>query len=106
MKKIILGVLLSSPVIAIAGTHNAYIKTIQGEGLDDPYNSIHLDKDIQGSPCSSTNDSDRFAISNQVHQSLALAALMADKKVTIMPTGVCNDAQIETINFLNLKASE
>jgi hypothetical protein len=100
----VLPLLVSVSTSAI--TYTAPIKQLQGEGLEDPYNSIHLDKNITTSPCSSTNDVNRFAISDNVHQSFALAALMAGKEVTIMPSGKCNSANIETINFILIKSSK
>jgi hypothetical protein len=107
MKNLIISIsLLLSSLSAYAVTYTSHIKQLQGEGLEDPYNSIHLNMDITGSPCGSTNTYDRFAISDNVHQSFALSALMAGKKVTIMPTGNCNSADIETINFITIKASE
>ncbi len=107
MNKSIIAILsLFVSVNASAVTYTSSIKHLQGEGLEDPYNSIHLELDITSSPCSSTNTSNRFAISDNVHQSFALAALMAGKKVTIMPTGRCNSANIETINFIVIKSSE
>ncbi len=105
-KSIFIFLLMLGSATASAITYNSDIKHLQGEGLEDSYNSIHLEMDVTESPCGSTNTSDRFAISDNVHQSFALAALMAGKKVTIMPSGICNAADIETINFIVIKASE
>ena len=106
IKVLIITISFFCSMSTLAGSHNSLIKQLQGEGLEDPYNSIHLIKDVTDSPCTSTNESDRFAISNNVHQSLALAALIAGKKVYIGSTGQCNAANIETINFLTIKAQD
>jgi len=103
-KSIIATLSLFISVSASAVTYTSSIKQLQGEGLEDPFNSIHLELDITSSPCSSTNASNRFAISDNVHQSFALAALMAGKKVTLMPSGSCNSANIETINYIIIKS--
>jgi len=82
------------------------ITQLKGEGLNDPFNSIYIDFEIEHSPCSSTNEVNRFAISDHVHQTFALAALLANKKVTIQTTGLCNSKNIETINNIVIKSSE
>ncbi|WP_444923457.1 hypothetical protein ACJJH9_16895 [Microbulbifer sp. DLAB2-AF] len=82
------------------------IDKIQGEGISDPYNTIHVKNDITNSPCSSTDQIDRFAIVNEVQQSVALAALMAGKKITIDTTGSCNSANIEIVNYIMIYADK
>ncbi|WP_444903817.1 hypothetical protein ACJJIU_00215 [Microbulbifer sp. CnH-101-E] len=107
MKKVLSTVLAAVlPVSAAMATtyQQVEIEKIQGEGIDDVYNSVHIKTDVNNSPCQSTNSTDRFAIVNNVQQSIVIAALMAGKKITIDTTGVCNDANIEIVNYIMLYA--
>ena len=101
--KTLLGALVLVPTLANAGFYSSTIRHLQGEGLEDPYNSVRINLDVTDSPCSSTNSNDRFAISDPTQQSFALAALMANKEISIMSTGQCNAAGIETINYILIK---
>ncbi len=94
---------LLMPSLSLAVTYDSKIKLLQVEGVGDAYNTVHLTLDITGSPCSSTNDADRFAIVNNAQQSAVIAAVMVDKTIKIMPTGNCNSGNIEEINFIMLK---
>lgn len=85
-----------------ANPYESKIKFVQGEGIGDPYNTIHLDLDITNSPCQNTNDRDRFEVVNEVQQSVALAAIMSGRKVWVNSTGICNSANIETINSITI----
>ena len=95
--------------ISFALARDAYsgkILRIQSEGIGDPYNTLYLDRDVINSPCKSSNQNNRFTIVNNAQQSTALAALMADKSITIMTTGVCNAADIETLNYIMIYADK
>ncbi len=102
MKKIL--TLISLIFLSSNASARAYlsnIEAVQGESPTDAYNTVHLEQDITDSPCSNTNDNNRFAIyDNNVQQSIALAAVMANKKIQLMPSGSCNAAGIEGINYI------
>lgn len=89
-----------------ARSYDSHIKQVQATSIDGAYNSIHLTFDVVDSPCASTNASNRFNITNEVQQAAALAALMANKKIQLMPTGQCNAAGIETINYILIRANQ
>lgn len=83
-------------------TYNGFIERLQTEEVGSPYNTLYLAQDVTESPCVSSNQSNRFAISNEMQYSAALSALMANKEVLIGTTGDCNAASIETINLIML----
>ena len=91
--------------ISMAGTYNGDIKQVQSEGLDDPYNTIHLEMDVTDSPCSNSNDRDRFQIMNEIQHSAALAALIAGKEVEVNTNGRCNGGNIEEVNYITIRRS-
>lgn len=99
--------LLTFSINSSARAYLSSVEKLQGESPTDAYNAIHLDKDITDSPCADTNTNDRFAIyDNNVQQSIALAAVMANKKVQLMPNGNCNAAGIEGINYITIFANQ
>ncbi len=99
IKSILLLCLICFVTIANAdtGPYISKIKVLQVTDVGEPYNTVFLLMDITNSPCSNTNQSDRFAIKNNAQHSTILAAVMSNKEVTIYGEGVCNSANIETI---------
>ncbi|HHC6471084.1 TPA: hypothetical protein ACN359_004508 [Vibrio parahaemolyticus] len=85
-----------------AATWEAEISSIQAEGINDPYNVIYLKTDISNSACENSNREDRLTLVNEVQHSTALAALMANKVVKVMGTGICNTAGLENVNFIQI----
>ena len=85
-----------------ASTYTAKISQIQAEGIGDTYNTLYLAYDVNDSPCSSSNAVNRFTIVNNAQQSVALAALMADKIVTVQTNGTCT-GNVEAINYIIIK---
>lgn len=105
MKKLIpILLLLSIAQASTAITYTGRIKSLQGEGLNDAYNTVHLYNDVTQSPCADTNRVNRFNIINEVQQGMALAALISGREITLMPSGKCNAADIETVNFIKIDA--
>jgi len=71
--------------------------------IGNPFNTVHLVNNITDSPCSGTNQYNRFAIINNAQHSTILAALMANKEITIYgKDGPCNSADIEEISDLRI----
>lgn len=103
MRILILTIVIISASVHAARNYTSKVEAVQVEGLNDPYNSIHLVFDVTDSPCSSTNANDRFAISDSSHQAAALAAVVANKEIGLMPTGTCNAADIERINYILIR---
>ncbi|MEW6995698.1 hypothetical protein AADZ84_15720 [Colwelliaceae bacterium MEBiC 14330] len=98
---ILFGVLVTKSVLA--SSHEAHISKIQTTDIGNPYNTVWLNKDITDSPCSSTNEHNRYTLSTNVQHSTALAALMANKKITVAGTGTCKN-NIEIVSNIQLKA--
>jgi hypothetical protein len=101
MRLLLLCLFFTSSVSATT-VSNTYITRIQAEGLEDPYNTLYMDADLSKSPCANTQARKRLAIVNETQHSTALAALLANKKVTVMGTDRCNSVGIETINFITI----
>ena len=102
-KSILPAIIMLVPLTANAITYESSIKQLQAEGIDDPFNTVYLNIDVTISPCSSTNSEDRFAIVNNAQHSAVLAALMANKTITISPSGSCNSGDIEEVNYVIIK---
>ncbi len=85
-----------------SGPYIAKIERLQATSVGHPYNTIFLAIDITDSPCSSTNSFNRFTITSDAQQSVILAALMADKTITLYGTGSCNGSDIETISNIRI----
>lgn len=94
--------LLASDIAAATGPYTSAIKVMQITSIDHPYNTVHLVIDVSDSPCTSTNQHDRFHVQNSLQHSGLLAALMAGKPVTIYGTGSCNSVGIETIGDVRI----
>jgi hypothetical protein len=94
--------LVSGYATGSTGPYVSTIKKLQVNNIGNPYHTVHLTLDITDSPCSSTNEHNRFAILNAEQHSTILAALMAGKQITIYGRGTCNDADIEEISEIRL----
>jgi hypothetical protein len=79
------------------GPYTARISTLQVTDVGSSFNNVFLQLDITNSPCASTNQHNRFTIRNNAQQSVVLAAVMADKPITIFGTGACNSGGNEEI---------
>ncbi|BDU39594.1 hypothetical protein [Vibrio nigripulchritudo] len=95
---LLLSLLLSTTAHSASWTAN--ISKIQAEGIKDPYNVIYLKTDINSSACDKSNSQNRLTLVNEIQHSTALAALMANKVVTVQGSGVCNAAGLENINYV------
>ena len=101
MRKAILvlfGVFLSCYAYASTGPYVSTINTLQVLDIGHSYTTVHLTKDVTDSPCSSTNQFNRFTITSNAQLSLILAALMANKTIRVYGTGACNSVNIENIS--------
>lgn len=85
------------------GPFTSTIKQLQVKDIGNPYNTVFLDIDITNSPCSSTNQSDRFTVLNSAQQGTVLAAVMSKREVTIYGKGTCNTGNIEDISAIIIK---
>ncbi len=92
---------VSTSVFA-TGPYTSKIKTLQATSIGHPYNSVHLELDVNNSPCSGTNSYNRFTITSNAQYSTILAALMAGKDITIYGTGACNTVNIETVGDVRI----
>jgi len=96
-------IISSSASASQTGPFTSQIKQMQVKDVGNPYNTVHLVEDITTSPCASTNQFDRFTITNNVQHSTILAALMANKTITIYGKGApCNSANIEEISDIRI----
>ena len=104
--KFILGIMLlgASTFSLSSTTYPGKITKIQAEGDGEPYNTVYLDFDVTNSPCSSTNDINRFTFTSEFQKSVALAAMLADKRVTIATDNLCK-SNIEGINNIVIFAN-
>ncbi|TVZ40341.1 hypothetical protein P886_4768 [Alteromonadaceae bacterium 2753L.S.0a.02] len=102
MMKILVTILTVCTLVSTsqAGVYTATIDRIQAEGIGDNFNVIYPNVNITDSPCTRTNNENRLTIKNEAQMSVALAALISDKKVTIQGSGNCNEAGIETANYI------
>ena len=102
LKIIIIFIFIIFPIFASAtGPYTSTIAKIQTTAIGSPYNTVWLTINVSDSPCSSTNVNNRFTIVNAEQQSTILAALMANKQITIYGTGTCSH-DIEAINAVQL----
>ncbi|MGR2701645.1 hypothetical protein [Vibrio campbellii] len=99
-KRLLLMLSLFLSATAHSAAWTAKISKIQAEGIKDPYNVIYLKTDINNSACETSNNQNRLTLVNEVQHSTALAALMANKVVTVQGSGVCNAAGLENINYV------
>ena len=103
-KRICLPTLLTVTMSAYAtGPYSSKIDKLQVADLQNPYNTVFLLHDITDSPCTSTNAHNRFAVDEEIQFSTILAAVMADKSITISGTGTCNAANVETIGTVTVR---
>ena len=93
--------LLSVEVFA-SGPYTTSIKKLQATDITSPYNTVFLNIDITESPCSSTNVHNRFAIVSNAQQSVILAAVLANKEITVTGLGTCNAADVEILNTVSI----
>ena len=90
---------ISGYAIGSTGPYVSKIKTLQVNNIGNPYHTVHLTLNITDSPCSGTNQFNRFAILNAEQHSVILAALIAGKGISIYGNGACNSADIEEIRL-------
>lgn len=99
--KLLFGTLLlifaTFSVATASTTYPGKITRIQAEGDGEPYNTVYLNYDVTDSACTSTNSLNRFTLTSDFQKSVALAAMLADKNVTIATDGQCR-SNIEGIN--------
>ncbi len=96
------GIVIFCANVNASGPYEASIKKIQTTSIGNPYNTVWLDLDITTSPCSSTNQHNRYTLTSNVQHSTVLAALMAGKKITIAGSDTCiND--IEQVSNIYIK---
>lgn len=99
--KIMLCSVLAFSFSVNAGSYTGLIKQLQVEGIGEAHNTLYIDLDITDSPCASTNSLNRLTLKNNAQQSAAMAALIANKVVTLHTQGVCSST-IEEINYIML----
>ena len=104
MIRTLLRALLFVPGIAAAATgpYTATISLLQATDVSDPWNTVWLNFDVTNSPCANTNVLNRFAITSSAQHAVILAAVMANKTITIYGTGTCNAGGIESIQALQI----
>ena len=88
---------------ATTGPYVAKIDYLQTTDVGDKHNTVFLLLDITDSPCASTNQHNRFTITNNVQHSTILSALMANKEITIHGTCTCNSSDIENIGNVRIR---
>ena len=91
-----------STMTQATGPYVSEINFIQATKMGHSYNTVHLKNNITNSPCTSTNQFNRFNITSEVQQSVILSALLSEKVITIYGTGSCNGANIETIGDVRI----
>jgi hypothetical protein len=103
---LLLGAMFYASPSWATGPYEAYVDRLQATDVGNPYNTVFLTLNITNSPCTSTNDYDRFTITSKVQYATLLAAVMANKKVRIFGTGVCNTADVEDISNVQIFPSQ
>lgn len=94
------------PTAWATGPYEAYIDYVQTTDVGNPYNTVFVQMNISNSPCSSTNEHDRFTITSKAQHAALLAAVMAGKKVKVFGTGICNSANIEDISNVQIFSAQ
>lgn len=98
-----LAILLTwAPLANASGPYTANIKLIQATDVGNAYNTVYLDLDITISPCTSTNDYDRYTITTNAQHATILAAFLAGRQIKFMGTGACNSGNIEEISYVQI----
>ena len=87
---------------AATGPYISKIKTLQVVNIGNSNTTVFLNLDITDSICSGTNRFDRFKILNDAQMSVILAAVMADKEITIYGTGGCGSGTNEEISSIRI----
>ena len=89
-------------IASASGPYTSTIEKLQVTDVGSPFNTVFLTLDITDSPCSSTNSNNRFTVVNHAQLSTILAAVMANKSITITGTGTCNGGNVEEISALTV----
>ena len=95
--------LMCPALVNATGPYTATVERLQATDIGNPYNTVFLNLDITDSPCSSTNTHNRFTVTNETQLSAVLAALMANKTISIYGTGSCNFANVENVSAIVVK---
>jgi hypothetical protein len=92
-----------TPPANASGPYTAYIKLIQATDVGNVYTAVALDLDITISPCTSTNQYDRYTITSNTQYATILAAFVSGRQITINGTGACNSGDIEDISSVVIR---
>ena len=94
--------LTAAPFANATGPYTAYVTRIQATDVGNAYNTVFLDLDIAISPCTSTNDYDRYTITSDTQYATILAAFLTGRQIRVTGTGACNSANIEEISNVQI----
>ena len=98
--------LLAFSSASVSATYEFKIKKIQANEMGHTHLAIYPDQNITDSACEMSNTTDRFNMTSEVQYSAALAAVMADKTITLQTTGACNSGNLETVSYIMIHADK
>ena len=85
-----IALILASNFANAGGPYVSKVETVSIAAEGSAYTAVFLDLDITNSPCSSTNQHDRFTLISDGQISVVLLAVATDSDVTVYSNGVCD----------------